>query len=323
VAQTPSTKKKSSSAAPARGAGARNATPVRRRSGRPAGLFTWIAVGLVLVVVVALIVIKVTGGSPNNKSTGFQATDPAIVADLTTVPSSVFDTVGIKSPVSPVYPPIGVKGQPPLTATTSSGAKLPEVLYVGAEWCPYCAAERWAMIVALSRFGTFTKLGDTTSSSIDVYPNTPTLTFAESTFTSKYLVFKPVEMFNNVINPATNNYTPLQTLSKANEKIVTTYESSKYIPGWSGKAGQIYYPFVSIGNRFLIAGPSYTPALLQGQTRTQIASGLSNPTSPITQAIIAASNYLTASLCVTTKDQPSAVCNSSAVLAAKKALGLK
>ena len=34
----------------------------------------------------------------------------------------------------------------------------PLVLYVGAEYCPYCAAERCAMVQALSRFGTFSNL---------------------------------------------------------------------------------------------------------------------------------------------------------------------
>ncbi|MGH3290263.1 MAG: DUF929 family protein, partial [Trebonia sp.] len=42
---------------------------------------------------------------------------------------------------------------PPLTR----GGK-PEVLYVGAEYCPYCAMENWPLIVALSRFGQFTGL---------------------------------------------------------------------------------------------------------------------------------------------------------------------
>ena len=39
----------------------------------------------------------------------------------------------------------------------SSGGK-PEVLYVGTEFCPYCAAESWSLIVALSRFGQFSGL---------------------------------------------------------------------------------------------------------------------------------------------------------------------
>src|SRR5215471_17073708 len=46
-----------------------------------------------------------------------------------------------------------------LPFTPGSGAPLtsggkPEMLYIGAEYCPYCAAMRWSMAVALSRFGT-------------------------------------------------------------------------------------------------------------------------------------------------------------------------
>ena len=34
---------------------------------------------------------------------------------------------------------------------TSSG--MPEMLYIGADYCPFCAITRWGMIVALMRFG--------------------------------------------------------------------------------------------------------------------------------------------------------------------------
>src|SRR6185312_6914517 len=46
---------------------------------------------------------------------------------------------------------IGVETTPPnVSVLTSKG--LPEVVYVGAEYCPYCAAERWGTIIALDRF---------------------------------------------------------------------------------------------------------------------------------------------------------------------------
>ena len=44
-------------------------------------------------------------------------------------------------------------------ALTADGK--PEVLYVGAEYCPFCAAERWPVVVALSRFGTWSGLSAT------------------------------------------------------------------------------------------------------------------------------------------------------------------
>ena len=54
---------------------------------------------------------------------------------------------------------------------------LPRIIYVGADFCPFCAAERWALVIALSKFGTFNVLHYMTSSASDVYPSTPTFTF--------------------------------------------------------------------------------------------------------------------------------------------------
>ena len=56
------------------------------------------------------------------------------------------------------------------SAPTRAAGK-PEILYIGAEYCPYCATERWPLAVALSRFGTFTGLRGIHSSATDVYPS--------------------------------------------------------------------------------------------------------------------------------------------------------
>jgi len=48
----------------------------------------------------------------------------------------------------------------PLTA----GGK-PEVLYVSTQYCPYCAAENWALLVALGRFGVFSDVSEIRSAS--------------------------------------------------------------------------------------------------------------------------------------------------------------
>ena len=71
------------------------------------------------------------------------------------------------------------------------------MLYEGAEYCPFCAAERWAMVMALSKFGTFWGLKLTNSSVSDFAPDTATFSFYGSTYTSKYLAFKPVELATN------------------------------------------------------------------------------------------------------------------------------
>ena len=84
------------------------------------------------------------------------------------------DDAGATAPGTVLTPPTVLSGQPPLTV----GGK-PEVLFVGAEYCPFCAAERWPLIVALARFGRFTALHDAVSSAQAVFPSTATFSFAE------------------------------------------------------------------------------------------------------------------------------------------------
>jgi hypothetical protein len=87
----------------------------------------------------------------------------------------------------------------PVTGSPRTAGGKPEVLYVGAGFCPYCAALRWPLIVALSRFGSFSGLTPDRSAITagsgqrEPYPATPTWTFHGSSYASKYLVFTPVE----------------------------------------------------------------------------------------------------------------------------------
>ena len=81
----------------------------------------------------------------------------------------------------------------PIHGSALTGGGKPEVLYIGAEYCPFCAAQRWALVSALSHFGTWRGLEVTHSSSTDACPNTPTLSFRSATYTSPYLAFRAVE----------------------------------------------------------------------------------------------------------------------------------
>ena len=124
----------------------------------------------VLVIVIALIAFKALSNTPAAASGPASSSAAASVTkQITTVPAATLDAVSKGSSVSPL---IATKGQPAL----ASGGK-PEVVFMGEESCPYCAAERWALVVALSRFGSFSNLRLIHSSSTDVYPNTPTLSF--------------------------------------------------------------------------------------------------------------------------------------------------
>jgi hypothetical protein len=176
---------------------------------------------------------------------------------------------------------------------------------MGAEYCPYCAAERWAMAVALSRFGTFSNLHLIHSSGTDVYPNTPTLSFYKSTYTSQYVQFTPVEM-----NGAKQNVT-LQKPTAAESALLAKYDAPPYVQ--SSVAGSI--PFVDIGNQYLVVGAQYLPSSLAGLTWAQVASEIRDPSSSVAKGVDGTANAITAAICKITKNAPAAVCNSAAATA--------
>jgi len=294
---------------------ARAAAP--RRS--PTSLLTWGAVVLVLVIVVVLVVVKVSGNNTTASNGPTATPTPAsLVAEVTGVPASVYDSVGVTSSVAALDPPVVVKGQPALTFTSAAGSSLPGVYFYGAEYCPYCAAERWSIVAALSRFGTFKGLDNMESSGTDVFPNTPTFTFSHTTYASKYIVFRPEEYYSNQVNASGTGYTILQAFKGNEAALVNKYDSSTYFPG-SLQQGENGFPFIDIGNKVL-SSTNYAPSLLQGMTRDEIAASLNDAKNPVTQAIIGSANYLTAGVCAITKQQPASVCTSKGVVAAGKAL---
>ncbi len=178
------------------------------------------------------------------------------------------------------------------------------MLYIGAEFCPYCAAMRWSMAIALSRFGTLTPLHGIHSSPTDTDPNTATLTFYKSGYTSKYLNFAPVE--NETISHA-----PLQNPTAAQNAVWAKYEPDPSTRG---------YPFIDFGNKLVMKGPIYNPAVLAGKSWSQIAAALKDPTSPIAQSVDGAANYITGAICRMTNNQPSSVCSTPAVTAVQSGL---
>jgi len=295
--------------------------PQRAAKSGPSGQGKWIAwgaVGLVVVVVAVLVIVFATRGSSSNN--GYIATGPApaqVVQDVTTVPASAWDKVGVTSSI-PVAKPTVISGNPPMTLN----GKSPAMLYYGAEYCPFCAAERWAMTAALARFGTWNNLQITASSLSDVDAGTHTLSFHGATLDSPYITFQGIEQYTNIPVPgASGQYTNLQNPTKEESAILSKYSSSKYLPNGSTSGG-ISFPFVDINNGMLISGASYDPQILAGLSWSAIASSLSDPTNPVTQAILATGNYMSAGICQATKGQPGSVCQSPGVQAAAKALGI-
>jgi hypothetical protein len=260
-----------------------------------------IPVVLVLAVVAALVITKVVVGNSSPKS-GAKASAAAntVISQVTSVSPTTFDTVGVGA-VDGL--PVSAGDAPPLTKDG-----LPRVFYAGAEYCPYCAAERWAVVVALSRFGAWTGLGETSSSPSDVYPSTATLTFHGASFTSNVIAFDGFELQSNQVVNGT--YTTLETLSAADQALMAKYDAAPYFSA----SGSI--PFIDIGGKYLISGASYSPQVLAGKSQAQIAAALSDPTSAITKSIVGTANVITAAVCSLTKNAPTSVCTSSGVKAA-------
>jgi hypothetical protein len=262
------------------------------------------AVAVVVIVVGGLVAVRLAGGGKESSTTPSGAADAQIVTALTSVPPTTFAAVGTDA----VQAAPSAITAPPLT----SGGK-PKVLYIGAEFCPYCAAERWPVTVALSRFGTFNNLGTTHSASDDVFPNTATLSFHGATYTSQYLAFTGVETTTN--QKVNGNYAPLDTPTAADQKTFDTYNQPPYVQS----GGSI--PFVDLGGKFVSSGASYSPQLLAGKTQAEIAAALKDSSSPIAKAIDGSANLYTAAFCQVTGNQPAAVCTSDAVTAAAGKLG--
>jgi thiol-disulfide isomerase/thioredoxin len=252
------------------------------------------AIVVVIAVVVALVVVKLGQNSATSSASASSTTGtplPASVSkNVTDVPASVLTSVGAGS-----VPSYNSKAITTITGPTLTSASKPEMLYIGAEFCPYCAAMRWSMAVALSRFGTLSPLHGSHSSSTDTDPNTPTLTFYKTSYTSKYLTFVPVE--NETITHA-----PLQNTTAAQSAIWAKYEPN---------ASQRGYPFIDFGNRYMITGPIFDPAVLAGLSWQQVAADLHNPSSPVAQGAIGAANYITAAICKITNNAPASVCTTA------------
>jgi hypothetical protein len=249
----------------------------------------WISIALVIALFAALVIAKAASGHPATQAatTTSTATTAHVVAQATTVPASTFAAIGTGGTTAQAQ---SVPGASPLTV----GGK-PEVLYLGAEYCPYCAAQRWPLVLALSRFGTFTGLALTESSATDVYPSTNTFTFLHAAYTSPYLAFTSVELYDR-------DQQPLQTPTAAQQQLLNG-------PGQGG------IPFIDLGGTVMLRSSGYTPQTLAGMTWTQVADALTNTASPAAQAIVGTANRITGQLCDLTHDQPAAVCQTPAVRA--------
>jgi hypothetical protein len=218
-----------------------------------------------------------SGGTRSERASSGPVVPPAIGA-------TTFASVGTGNILNPIQ-----RVSPGVQVLRDSSGK-PVFLWLGAEYCPYCAAERWSVVVALDRFGSFTNLHASSSSDLDVYPDTPTFTFHGSQYSSQYLTFESVELEDR-------NQKPLETPTPTQSAQMQRYDPDGSIP------------FLDIGNQYLQIGSAYSVAVLVNQSWNSIANQLNNPSSLITQNIVANANYIAAAICRLTNNQPASVCS--------------
>jgi uncharacterized protein DUF929 len=184
------------------------------------------------------------------------------------VPAGVLDRA---SPARVATPLRQVPGAgPPLVVDGK-----PAIVFVSEESCPFCAAERWSLAVALSHFGTWNQLGVTTSAATDIFPDTATLSFRTARYQSTQLTLRTTELTDNAGHQ-------LQALSALGRQLIGRYDVPPYVNS-ADQSGAV--PFLDIGNRYVLAGAQYDPQVLAGLSAAQIAAQLRNPSSPVAQAI--------------------------------------
>jgi len=257
-----------------------------------------VLIGIVIVILVVIRIVEPSASKPSvatNKpssasSSGATQAPSSIVSDIASVPETTLQIIGKGS--AEAYPHA-------ISSPALSNRQKPEVFYEGAEFCPYCATERWAMAVALAKFGTFTNLKLTHSSLTDVYPDTHTLSFYGSTYTSSYINFTSVELYSDI--PADGFFTQLQTPTAEEQTLTNKYDTNESIP------------FIDFGGKYVVSGATYSPSVLQGRSWSEIAGSLSDPNNAIAKGVDGAANTLTAAICKLTNNQPGDVCNATVI----------
>src|SRR5579884_1734260 len=235
---------------------AKNQATRKRRKRATPQRSPWLLIGGILVVVVVVVGLflllghqSTTTGTTKTSNQDSTSLDAATLKQITNVNTDLLAQTGTGGVSNPFK---AAQGNLPLLKGPTG---KPEVFFYGAEWCPLCAAERWSVTVAMSRFGTFHSLRETTSASDDSYPDTSTLSFYQSNYTSSYIDFVPVEtqdrQHNTLQNPGSQEQ---QVLTRNN------------VQG---------FPFMDIGDRYLITSASYDPGVLRTNSQDPNSQPLS------------------------------------------------
>jgi hypothetical protein len=273
------------------------------------------ALGLIIIAIIlvgALVVIRHRDNQGTSTS-DVETITPApasIITSVGHVPSSVSSAVGVTSPDTPTTTPMPTGNASVWQSPAAGAGSRPVVFFYGAEFTPYAAAERWPVVVALSRFGTFSQLGLMQSTSSVAFSDTASFTFWQVKYSSVWVDLQTVERYSS-LNPTGVGFMPLQKPTARQAASVAVYDTST-----------MTFPLLDIANHYVLVGSSFTPSVLGGLSQAQIAADLAVPANPVTQAIVSSANEITAAICTVTGQRPAAVCNAHGVALADTKMGI-
>jgi hypothetical protein len=188
----------------------------------------------------------------------------------------------------------------------------PELLTMNLAWCPHCAANSWALAVALSRFGTLTGLRVldsgtfyctvvsgpcTLGGSGPCYPHTHGLSFLRARYRSRYLSFAQI-----MVQDVRGRF--LQRPTRQENSVFNRFD----------RQGQT--PAVDVGGGYGFVNSGFSPGVLAHRTWSQIAGSLAAAHNRIARHVDGLANLFAAAICKVTKGRPAGVCKSHGVLAA-------
>ncbi|MEM2139651.1 DUF929 family protein [Nitrososphaera sp.] len=153
------------------------------------------------------------------------------------------------------------------------------VYFMGAGFCPFCAAERWAIVKALERFGKWEGLVEDKSAGRDEkYLNVPTFSLARAKYSSSHVEFAGKET-------ADRNFEPLQELGDSDFEILDMYNPDQMIP------------FLLVDGQYMQVGAGFSPEMIQNMSHEQVRAELDKPDSAIGKAMRAEIDNITALVC--------------------------
>ncbi len=174
-----------------------------------------------------------------------------------------------------------------------SGGKA-EVLFIGAQFCPFCAAERWSLVKALGQFGQFTNLRTSTNQAGQSgFGTIPTFDLTHAGYTSRYVTFAHVDTADRAGNP-------LQTMSSSESALFNQYDSSGSIP------------LVLIGG-YAQTGSGYSPGDIDGKSFAEVQHTLQQGDASFARDINAEANVISALVCHADGGLPVSVCARPAI----------